>query len=928
MLYNWSMFVPILATKLYIPPPRPKVVLRSHLIERLNECLRQSGGFARKLTLVSAPAGFGKTTLINEWVQAMGGVTPPIAVAWLSLDEGDKDLTRFLIYLIAALQTVASNIGEGVMSLLQSPQPPPTESILTVLLNEITALPEDVILILDDYHAVESKPVDSALTFLLEHLPPQLHLVLATREDPQLPLARLRARGQLIELRHADLRFTLSEAAGFLNQVMGLTLSSDDITALETRTEGWIAGLQLAALSMQGQTDAAGFIKAFTGSHRFVLDYLLEEVLQKQPEGIQSFLLCTSILDRLCGPLCDAILQDATAPGHETAGRETGGQKSLEYLERANLFLIPLDNERRWYRYHPLFAELLRMRLASTYPDHVTELHRRASDWYAHNNLPYEANSHALAIQDWPRAAEIIERFFDELPMHTETNTRLGWFKSFPSQFLLNRPRLGLVYAWTLFMSNQLDLAEQKLDQLMPFVQTTPPLHRELFVIRVMIAARRYDMPAVIELARQALALVLPEDVVPRSRILLSLGVAYDEMGGDVAAAKSAFHEAFELGRASSPSNAVGNAPLPLTALAYLSDIERLQGKLREASRMFEQALELAEQWGGHPSIALCLVQQGRAGLHYEWDDLDGAVLALQESLRIGELWRFSRLLVPAYGLSALVMQARGQVDDAHAMLGRAEQITRDTYSSPSDLGSLALYQILLWIAQNDFQAIEQWEQGHDSEWRSQIGRASDTLPIVLARARIARYYRQRDDSTLGHARALIAPALEQAQASGLMFNVTRLLILDALALYAQKETSSALTTLKRALALAEPENYVRSFLDIGKPMQELLSWSLESQLLNEPRLSAYVSKLLSHFDIDTSIQTSLPIGDTVIEPLSQRELEVLRLIALGLSNREIGERLFLALSTVKGYIRIIFDKLQVQRRTEAVARARQLGLL
>ena len=290
------MFVPILATKLYIPPPRSRIVLRPHLIERLNESLRQSGGFARKLTLVSAPAGFGKTTLISEWVQSMGGATPPIAVAWLSLDEEDKDPARFLIYLIAALQTVAPNLGAGVLSVLQSPQPPPAESILIALINEIAALPEDFILVLDDYHVIDAKPVDAstsvdgALTFLLEHLPPQMHLVITTREDPRLPRARLRARGQLIELRHADLRFTPAEAAEFLNQVMGLNLSEADIAALETRTEGWIAGLQLAAISMQGQTDAAGFIQSFTGSHRFVLDYLAEEVLQKQPEGIQTFL--------------------------------------------------------------------------------------------------------------------------------------------------------------------------------------------------------------------------------------------------------------------------------------------------------------------------------------------------------------------------------------------------------------------------------------------------------------------------------------------------------------------------------------------------------------------------------------------------------------------------------------------------------------
>jgi LuxR family maltose regulon positive regulatory protein len=399
-------------------------------------------------------------------------------------------------------------------------------------------------------------------------------------------------------------------------------------------------------------------------------------------------------------------------------------------------------------------------------------------------------------------------------------------------------------------------------------------------------------------------------------------------MSGDIVAARNAFREAYELGKATPSISAVGNAPLPLTALAYLADYEWLEGNLRKASQMYEQARELAEKWSGQSSLALCFVQQGKASLLYEWNELDGAASALQECFRIGDLWKSPRFLVPAYGLSALVMQARGQAEEALAMMRRAEQITRDSYSSPFDLGMLAFYQISLWIAQNDFQAIAQWEQGHDSGWRSQTGRARDALAVVLARAQIARFHRARDVSALGRARALIKPTLEQAQTSGLMFTVARLLILDALALYAQRETASAITTLKRALALTERENYVRSFLDLGKPMEELLSWSLEGQSLSEPHLRAYVSKLLSHFGVASPIKSSQPTSDVLIEPLSQRELEVLRLIAKGLSNREISQRLFLALSTVKGHTRTIFDKLQVQRRTEAVARARELGLL
>jgi len=887
--------MPILATKL------------PHLIERLNE------GLHRKLTLISAPAGFGKTTLLSEWVSARSH-----PVAWLSLDEGDNTQARFWSYFIAALQTIFPNLGEVAMGALQSPQLPAIESILTSLLNEIVAVPHDFVLILDDYHIVDSKPIDNALTFLIERLPPQMHLILATREDPGLPLARLRTRDQLIELRVKDLRFTISEAAGFLNQTMGLSLSPEDIAALETRTEGWIAGLQMAALSMQGLQDTAGFIQSFTGSHHFVLDYLLEEVLNKQSENIQTFLLQTSILERMCGSLCDAALLNPSIPGQET----------LEHLERANLFIVSLDNERRWYCYHHLFAELLRTRLSRAYPDQVAELHRRASDWYANNDFPYEAITHALTVQDWTRAAEVIERFSDELPMRGERNTRLGWFESFPPQILMDRPRLALTYAWALVLSDQLDQAEQKLNQLIPIAQTTPSLLGEYYVIRVMIATRRYNRTAFFELAQQALSQVLPEEASPRSRILLALGVAYEEMDGDIASARDVFREAYELGKASPSPSWVGNAPLPLTALAYLADYESLQGNLRGASRMYQQAIELSEKWGGGSSIALCLVQQGYANLLYEWNDLDGTERALQDCFHIGELWKGSRFLVPAYGLSALVMQARGRVEEANAMIHRAEQATRDSYSLPYDMGLLALYQIALRTAQNDLHAIAQWEQDHDSEWRSRTGRAQHALAIVLAQAQVARFHQTRDGSALSQARALIEPALEQAQASGLMFNVARLYILDALALYAQGETASAIAILKRALALAEPENYIRSFLDIGKPMEEFLLWSLESPALSEPHLRTYVSRLLSHFVADLPNKSSQPSGSVLIEPLTERELEILRLIAQGLSNREISERLFLALSTVKGYNRIIFDKLQVQRRTEAIARARQLGLL
>ena len=424
------MPAPILATKLYIPPSRRSVVLRPRLVERLNDGLAAGN----RLTLVSAPAGFGKTTLVGEWVAGCGR-----PVAWLSLDEGDSDPSRFLTYLIAALQTVAPGIGEGVLTVLQSPQPPPLESTLTALLNDVTAIPSDVVLVLDDYHVLDAKPVDDALAFLVEHLPPQLHLVIATREDPALPLARLRARGQLTELRAADLRFTPDEAAEFLNQVMGLDLSAEEIAALDARTEGWIAGLQLAAISLQGRADAAGFIASFAGSHRFVLDYLVEEVLQRQPEPVQTFLLRTSILDRLCGPLCDAVLLDASASGQET----------LEYLDRANLFIVPLDTERRWYRYHHLFADLLRQRRqqSAVSSGGEDEDHLRASEWFEANGLEIEAFEHAAAGHDVERAERLIEGRGMPLHFRGALVPILHWLESLPTTALDARPSLWVTYA-------------------------------------------------------------------------------------------------------------------------------------------------------------------------------------------------------------------------------------------------------------------------------------------------------------------------------------------------------------------------------------------------------------------------------------------------------------------------------------------------
>jgi len=562
------------------PPPQPRVVLR--LIEQLNE------GVHRKVTLISAPAGFGKTTLLSEWVAGCGR-----PAAWLSLDEGDNDPTRLLAYRVAALQTIAPNIGESALGVLQSPQPPPTESILTALLNEITTIEDDFVLVLDDYHVIDARAVDDALTFVLEHLPPRMHLVIATREDPNLPLARLRARGQLSELRATDLRFTSSEAAEFLNQVMSLNLSAEEIAALETRTEGWIAGLQLAALSMRGREDVPGFIRAFAGDHRYIVDYLVEEVLQRQPERIRSFLLQTSILDRLSGLLCDAVTD------------QEEGNVLLETLERGNFFVVPLDDKRHWYRYHHLFADVLYAHLMAEQPDQVSTLHRRASEWHEQNGLPADAIRHALAAEDFERAAGLIEMAWPAMDGRFQSATWLSWVKALPDELVRARPVLSVGYAWALLSGGELEAGEARLQDAERWLDTSADTSErpeapstEMVVVdeeqfrslpASIATARAYhalafgDVPGTAEYARRALDLLPEGDHLQRGQAAALLGLAR-WTSGDLEAAHRALADAM------ADFQMAGNLHFAISGTYGLADIRMAQGRLHEAVRTYDES--------------------------------------------------------------------------------------------------------------------------------------------------------------------------------------------------------------------------------------------------------------------------------------------------------------------------------------------------
>jgi LuxR family maltose regulon positive regulatory protein len=909
---------PILQTKLYIPPIRPELVSRPRLIERLNE------GLHGKLTLISAAAGFGKTTLVSEWV---AGCERP--AAWLSLDEGDNDPTRFLTYLVAALQTIMANIGEGVLGVLQAPQPPPIESILTTLLNEIATIPDHFILVLDDYHAIDAKPVDRALTFLLEHLPPQMHLVIATREDPHLPLTRLRARGQLTELRAADLRFTPAEAAEFLSQVMGLNLSTEDIAALETRTEGWIAGLQLAAISMRGHEDTASFINSFTGSHHFVLDYLVEEVLQQQSESIQTFLLRTSILDRLCGPLCDAVLGSPSASGQET----------LEYLERTNLFIVPLDSERRWYRYHHLFGDVLRMHLRAEQPDQVSALHRRAREWYEHNGSTDNAIRHALAGEDFARAADLVELVFPAMNRSRQFATLLGWLKALPDELVRLRPVLSTEYALVSMSCGENESVEPRLRDAERWLDTPADMRaRPESPVAGMVVVDEEEfrrLPGMIALLRAAQALArgdMPEAVKNARRVLdlapedahLMLGGAASVLGlaawasGDLEAARRMTADGMANVRlARYISSAIGGS-------IVLADIQIAQGHLHEAMTTYERALQWATEPGAPVLQGAADMYVGLSALYRERNDLETATRHLLTGQALGELAGLPQNPYRWRAAMARIREAQGDLDGALDLLDQAERLYDGAFSP--NVRPIATRKIRVWVVQGRLGEALGWAREQGLSVEDELGYLHEFDHITLARVLLACYQSDRADGSIAGVMRLLERLLKAAEERGGKGSVIDILVLQALGYQAQGDLPAALLPLQHALALAEPEGYVRMFLDEGPSMMELLREASAREIMPD-----YTDKLLAAFEAEKRNSEGKPAlspAQPLIEPLSQRELEVLRLIDQGLSNREIGERLFLALSTVKGHNRNIFDKLQVQSRTEAVARARELGLL
>jgi LuxR family maltose regulon positive regulatory protein len=866
----------ILTTKLHVPPLRSGHVPRPRLLAPLN------AGPDCRLTLVSAPAGYGKTTLVVEWLAQSQG--PGRKVAWVSLDEQDNDPVRFVTHLVAALRRVSEGVGEAALSLMQAPQPPPPEAVIGSLINDLASLPSPFVLALDDYHVIHEMSIHRQLGFLVEHQPPQVRLVMITREDPPLPLARLRARGQMVEIRQQDLRFSREECAAFLTQAMGLQVAPPDIAALERRTEGWIAGLQLAGLSMQGREDLPGYIEAFTGSSRYVLDYLIGEVLEQQPAEVQDFLMRTSILGRLTSGLCDAVTQ-----------REDS-QRILQMLDQRNLFVVPLDQSRTWYRYHHLFAELLAQRLRSTQAQAETGLHRRAGEWFAAEGLVPEAIHHALAAPDWERAADLVEGESVTMLRRGELVSLLGWLKALPPDVVLKRPELSRDYGWALTLTGQLEAAERFLQSAEAAAGGDHALLGTILVAQAYHLRARGDNAGAIERGQRALDLLPESDPLSRSLVALTLGLSHWSRGS-LEEAETALQEVDRAGRQSR------NHYARMTALSYLGVIQGIHGRLRGAAEMCRQAIEIG---GQSPPVAPAHIELG--ALLYEWNDLEPAAHHLQIGIELSQRTGNVMILSDAYHSLAILQQARGEAGAAQATLQLADRLADDHEVTPLTRLRNAACHVQLALASGDMAGAQHWAE--------QVTGSADASPFFpLLGLTPARLLLASGENA--RAAEMLAGLHETARRAGWASGEIEVRAVQAMAAPAPSE---ALGFLADALQRAQPEGFVRTFVDKGEPMRLLLE-----RLRSEGgERKEYLLGLLAAFGGPGKVLAS----QTLVEPMSERELEILRLLADGLSNQGIARRLVISVGTAKSHVHHILGKLNSDSRMQAVAKARELGLL
>jgi LuxR family maltose regulon positive regulatory protein len=850
-----------------------------------------------KLTLLSAPAGYGKTTLLADWAQAS-----QYPLAWLSIDREDNALDRFLRYLLAGWETVQPAVGDSSLALLLRGLEPDTDATLRAFLNIANAMSNQMVFVLDDYHLIDDPAIHQALTFLLDHLPPTLHFALATRVQPPLPLARYRARHELLELGANDLQFALDETASFLNHLMRLDLGDEELAALHRRLEGWAAGLQLAALSQQGRS-TAGEAPVISGQHRFIADYLAEDVLASLPERLRRFLLQTSILDRLCGALCDAVTTDAH------------GQETLERLERENIFLISLDGRREWFRYHQLFAEFLQAELHRRYPDEVATLHRRAAEWYLAHDLPEQAFGHAVECGDLALVVQLFERYFSSMAVGGQINVVRRWLSAIPQAWYEANPGIGVAQAYTLIYSGEFVEGMRLLDEVERRVReqdaSTGQRLARVMAVRCFVACFQNHLAEAETYADLALQ-DLPEDLYLRNGIYGSLGDTY-RRNGRWEEARTCYLKTLKFADAR-----IIHVP-SVVAFGALADLELRQGHLRGAATYWKQALAIINDrrsWGRLPLSLIGWVYVRMGEILYEWNALDEARSHVSQGLERVELVDDPQGMIAGYLIAARLMLTAGEITAAEARLEQERPLI-ERGAFPDWIGRFERVQVELWLAQGKVNPAVTWA-GKVLDNAAPDGQArTEETRLAAARALIA----QGGAPSLTQALALLRPLLQTAEAEGRAGIVNEALALQALAHWRRGEHASAMTSLERSLRLAEPEGYVRLFADFGLPMARLLQEARARDVAPE-----YVAQLLAAFvgdhPLDAQATVSLP------EPLSQREQEVLKLIAAGLTNREIAETLVISPETVKKHTGSVYSKLGVSNRTEAANKARELGLL
>ncbi|MEM7132994.1 MAG: LuxR C-terminal-related transcriptional regulator [Chloroflexota bacterium] len=926
-------------------------------------------GLHKKLTLVSAPAGFGKTTLVSEWVAAQRGKMGTLSVdshaalnniypkseqashvAWLSLDEGDNNPTRFLTYLVTALQGITPAVGHNILDLLLSPQPPPTESLLTALLNEAASSlsppsagsPQKFVVVLDDYHLIHSKAVNDILLFLLEYLPAQIHLILTTREDPPLPLARYRVKGHLTELRAADLRFTENEAGAFLNETMALNLEVEDVSTLEISTEGWIAGLQMAALSMQKKMDAKAFIQTFRGSHQYVMDYLVEEILHHQPEKVRDFLLRTSVLKRFSSPLCNM-----------TTGR-TDSDEMIEMVVRGNLFVTPLDDERCWYRYHHLFADALNERLLKEQPEQLPLLHQRASVWHEQSDLLPDAIHHALAAEDFERAAGLIEVAWSASRISNEEATWLGWAQMLPEDTVHARPVLTAAYAWMLLISGDLEAGAKRLQDAEQWLQrlhngkegVTVTDEEEFNLLPATIATAHAfyaqasgNGPAVMKHAQHALDRLPNDRYNERAIASAILGLAYWSIGDLDMAYQLIANGLTDLRKAGNIALSIGGTPV-------IADIRVAQGRLHDAIRLYEQALQVASAtytasnemtWQGDPTFpGTADLYLGLSQLHLEQGDRQLATIYLTKSEKIGE-----QAVQDTYPYRLSIAQARfkqvdGDLEAALGLLNEAKHLYAE--SVIPDVRPVSALMARLWVQQGRLNEAMRWVHARGLAFDDELAYLSEFEYLVLARILLTQYTTFQDKRSLMQASALLDRLHDAAEFGERIGSQIEVFLLQALIRRTQGDIHAALLPLQKGLPLAKQEGYVQILVDEGDAMAQLLHEAVAHGIM-----PSFVSFLLTHFEplqpdgerllrqekeAHSQSTSSTSIGKSLVEQLTRREREVIQLMSAGLSNPEIATELIISVTTVKTHVKNLYGKLAVNNRVQAVARARELELI